>query len=647
MVPATQPQGQEGVTAPLEEPQSLEELEESEDLPAARKTRFRALRVFDRVIDSATAVVLIAMVSISLAQVFMRYVMDSALAWPEEMSRWAFLWLVMLGCVTVTRKGSHIRMSMFVHMLPARIRPYTDLVGIGLSAASLALIGYLGIGLMRETTGLSISGSISYEWLYLALPVGALLSLVTLLRSDVHGVRARVVAATVAGGALLAFVVLEGVKLSYLVVFDPTALSLVAAMLLLVLGAPVAHALLLGAAIAFEAGGLPDVVVANHFASQVSTNFTLLAIPFFIFMGALMNAGGITSAIIDLAQRFVGHVRGGLGQVNVATSTLLGGLSGSSSADSAMVSKLMVRPMEQAGYPRAFAAALTAMGSITTTLIPPSISFLLYASLAGVSVGALFMAGIVPGIVFAVSLMLTVWLLVGRVYRGIRAEKRASWRSRGRSLIVALPALVLPLGILMLLRGGAVTATEAGAVACLFALVISTVVYRKTTLGSTWKAAKESANDTAVILFLLAASGPLAWLLIAEQVPATVAGALEGIESHILLMALIVIFLLVVGLILEPPPAMVLVVPILAPIAQAAGIDLVWLGVVLVLSIMLGQITPPVGGLIFIVSGVARARVSSVYWESRWLYLPVVAVLVLLMLIPALSLWLPSALGFG
>ena len=640
------PSESRGATAAPDTQAVLAALHESEDLPAARATGSRALHLLDRAVDSSTAVLLLAMVVVSILQVVMRYLFDAPLAWPEEMSRWAFLWLVMLGCVTVTRNGSHIRMSTLVHLLPARTRPWTDLLGIALSATSLTLIGLLGIGLMGETTGASISGGLSYRWLYLCLPVGALLSLLTLLRSDVAQVRRGPVYGAVAVGAAGAMVVLEAIQYSYLVVVDATLVSLVASTVLLALGAPVAHALLLGAVIAFEAGGLPDVVVANHFASQVSTNFTMLAIPFFILMGALMTAGGITRAIIDLALRLVGHVRGGLGQVNIATSTLLGGLSGSSSADSAMVAKLLVPPMERAGYPRAFAAALTAMGSITTTMIPPSISFLLYASLAGVSVGALFMAGVIPGLVFALALMVTVWLLAGRVYPGIRAEPRASWGDRGRALASALPALALPLGVLMLLRGGAVTATEAGSVACLFALVIGVAFYRRSTLASTWQAAKESANDTAVILFLLAASGPLAWLLIAEQVPATVARRLEGVDSQIVLMVLIVLFLLVVGLVLEPPPAMVLVVPILGPMAEAAGIDLVWLGVVLVLSIMLGQITPPVGGLIFIAAGVARARVASVYWEARWLYLPVAVVLLLLVLVPALSLWLPQMLGF-
>jgi len=586
------------------------------------------------------------MVSMSILQVFMRYVMNTPLAWPEEYSRWLFLWLVMLGCVTVTRTGSHIRMPMFVHRLPALTRPYTDLLAILLSATALSVIGVLGYQLMTNTTATSIVAGISYKWLYLALPVGSALSLLTLLRADVPRKGPWPVVVAVGLGVALAYVVIEFIQYSYLVVFDITTVSLVGAMLFLVLGAPVAHALLLGAAVAFLAGGLPEVVVANHFASQISTNFTMLAIPFFILMGALMNVGGITSAIVALALRFVGHLRGGLGQVNIVTSTLLGGLSGSSSADSAMVAKLLGPHMEKAGYPRAFAASLTAMGSITTTMIPPSISFLLYASLAGVSVGALFMAGIIPGLLYATALMVAVWLLTGTVYPAVRREPRAQWGQRARALGFALPALMLPLGILMLLRGGAVTATEAGAVACLFALAIGGAIYRKGNPKSWWLAAKASANDTAVIMFLLAASGPLSWIMIAEQIPARVARNLEGIDNTLLLMAGIVVFLLVVGLILEPPPAQVLVVPILAPIAQAADINLIWLGVVLVLTVMFGQITPPVGGLVFIVAGVMRAKVTEVFWESRYLYLPTFLVLILLATFPALSLWLPGLFGF-
>lgn len=618
-----------------------------EDLPGARPSRLSVVGWFDRAIESVTTVMIILIVSFSVLQVFMRYVLETPLAWPEEASRWIFLWLVMLGCITITRVGSHIRMPMFVHMLPIRTRPYTDLLAIMLSGAALAVVGYLGYQLMMQTTVSSIVWGISFKWLYLSLPVGAALSLLNLTRADVSGLKPWTVYLTVGLGIVLTFVIIKLVAYSYLAVFDITTVSLVASILFLVLGAPVAHALLLGASVAFLAGGLPEVVVANYFASQVSTNFTMLAIPFFIFMGALMNVGGITGAIIGFALTFVGHLRGGLGQVNIATSAMLGGLSGSSSADSAMVAKLLVPHMETAGYPRAFAAGLTAVGSIATSIIPPSISFLIYASLAGVSVGALFMAGVIPGVLYAAALMVAVWLLTGTVYPAVKRQPKVSWGVRGRSLAYAGPALVLPLGILMLLRGGAMTATEAGAVACVFALAIGSLFYKKGSPKEWWAAAKPSANDTALIMFLLAASGPLSWILIAEQVPARIAQNLEGIDSKFLLMGGIIVFLLLIGIVLEPPPAQVLVVPILAPIAAAADINLIWLGVVLVLTVMFGQITPPVGGLIFIVSGVVKAKVTDVFWECRWLYIPTFAVLLLLALFPALSIWLPRALGFN
>lgn len=617
-----------------------------ENLPAAPLARSGWLRAVDRLVDGTGAALLAMMVIATTAQIIMRYVFNAPLPWPEELSRWAFLWLVMLGCVTVTRVGSHVRMTMLVNRLPRSWRPYTDLLGVALSAASLCFIALLGVDLMAQTTAQSVNFGVSYTWLYLSVPAGASLSLLMLLRTRPAGVRAWMTPTAVVIGVALAALADLLVSRSVLILLDTTAVALVACLLLMTLGAPIAHALLLGSVIAFEAGGLPDVVVANNFASSISTNFVMLAIPFFILMGALMNASGITSALIRVATAFVGHWRGGMGQVNITTSTLLGGLSGSSSADTAMVAKTLVPPMEKSGYSREFASAVTATASITATLLPPSISLLLYASLAGVSVGAVFMAGVVPGLVYAALLMVTIWWLGGRGRSAVATGAKASWRERLVSLGYALPAFVLPIGVLVLLRAGAVTATEAGAAASMLALGLGSLVFRKLTARSTWAALLESARDTAIVMFLLAASGPLAWLLIAEQIPVHLASSLSSIENTTLLLIGIVVFLVIVGLILEPPPAMVLVVPILAPIAQAAGLDLVHLGVVLVLTIMIGQLTPPVGGLVFIAASITKSRVGKVFWETRWLYIPMVIVLALLIAIPALSLGLPGALGF-
>lgn len=603
-------------------------------------------RRLDRLQDGVAGLLLLVMVVAATVQVTTRYVFSSPLPWPEELARWAFLWLVMVGAATATRLGAHIRMNLVGGWLPPAGQRRLEVVNLALSAAALGLVGYLGVLLMTETTLTSVNLGISYAWLYLALPIGAALSVLALTRVRLPGIGRRSVIVAVLVGLVVAVGVGELVERSILVVVDPTLTSLVACLALILMGVPIAHALLLGTFIAFQAGFLPDIAVATQFASSMSTNFVLLAIPFFVLMGALMNAGGLTVAMVRVARAAVGHWRGGLGQVNVLTSTLLGGVSGSSSADAATVTKTMVGQMERAGYRRDFACALTSTAAITGTLIPPSISFLIYASLAGVSVGALFMAGVVPGLVFAASLMLAVWALSRFGDNKVAAGQRASWTERGRACLGAAPALALPVGILALLRAGVVTATEAGAVACLVAGLLGWLVYRRLRPGNSWEAVLESARDTAVILFLLAASAPLAWLLISEQLPVRLAEALGEWENPTLVLVGIVVVLLLVGIFLEPPPAMVLMVPVLTPLALAVDLDLVHLGVVLVFTIMVGQLTPPVGGLVFITAAIAREKASRVFWATRWLYVPIVAVLSLLVFVPALSLLLPQIAGF-
>lgn len=600
----------------------------------------------DQVQDAVAGILLVEMVVVATVQVVSRYVFSAPMPWPEELARWSFLWLVMIGVATATRFGAHIRMGLLPDALGARARSWMELTAVSLSAASLSLVGYLGVLLMKETTLTSVNLGISYRWLYLALPLGAVLALVSLSRVSVAGWGRRGVVVAVGCGVAVAVAISELVERSILVIADPTSVALVGSVGFIVLGVPIAHALLLGAYVAFQAGFLPDEAVATQFSSSMSTNFVLLAIPFFVLMGALMNAGGLTSALVRLAQSLVGHWRGGLGQVNVLTSTLLGGVSGSSSADTATVTKTLVPEMERHGYRRDFACAITSTAAITATLIPPSISFLIYASLAGVSVGALFMAGVVPGLIFAASLMAAVWALSRFGTDKVTAGSRASWSERRRAVLGATPALLLPLGILMMLRAGAVTATEAGAVASVLAAVLGFLVYRKLRLATAWEAIMESARDTAVILFLLAASAPLAWLLISEQLPVRLADSLAGVSSPALVMIGIVGVLLVVGVFLEPPPAMVLMVPVLAPLAAAVGIDLVHLGVLLVFTVMVGQLTPPVGGLVFISAALAKESPSRVFWATRWLYVPIVFLLILLVLVPGVSLLLPHLTGF-
>lgn len=621
-------------------------LSETSSRPAGLIGRIAPAGWLDRAVAVLNALLLLAVVLVTVLQVVMRYAFGAALPWPEEIALWSFLWLVMFGIASVTRTGGHIRVDALIAQLPRPAHRVAELFVVALTALSFGLLGILGVRLAEGTTMVTINLNIPYSELYLALPVGAALSLINLARSDVSLCsRVSVLAATVVG-ALLAIPALTQLA-PVLDGSNPTALGLALLIVLIILGIPIAHALLLGAFAAFQAGGLPDVVIANHFASTMATNFVLLAIPFFVLMGALMNVGGVTTALIDTANALVGHWRGGLAQVNIVTSALMGGLSGSSSADTAMTTKTLVPQMERAGYDRAFSCALTASSSITANLIPPSITLLIYASLASQSVGALFMSGIVPGVLYVATLMITVALLArSETFRVERAE-RIAWRARSRIAIRASAALALPLVIVMMLRGGTVTPTEAGAIASVYALAIGVFVYGGVSPTRVWQSLCETGREVSIILFLIAASGPMAWLIVAEGVPQDLAATLGAtVTSPPVMMLGLVALMVVVGLFLEPAPAMVILVPVILPVAKTVGIDPIHLGVVVVTTVMIGQLTPPVGGLVFITSSLANLPVFRVFWALRWIYLALALFIAVLALVPPISLAVPHALGF-
>jgi tripartite ATP-independent transporter DctM subunit len=377
--------------------------------------------------------------------------------------------------------------------------------------------------------------------------------------------------------------------------------------------------------------------VPQNMASSLNS-FTLLAIPFFIMAAAVMNVGGITTRLIGLATTLVGHLRGGLGQANVVTNTLLAGVSGSSTADASAIAKLVVPEMEKRGYDRAFGCALTSASSTLANLIPPSLGLIIYAALASVSVGALFVATIVPGLLAAASLMLVVHL-VSRS-RGFGGDMpRATWGERGRALGQAVPALLLPLIIVGGVRFGVFTATEAGAVALIYAVLCGLFFYRVLTGKNFLEAVRESTFDTIIIVVIIAAAAPFAWVLAAEQVPQKIAAAMTAFSSNaIVLLLLINVFLLVVGLFMEMIAAMVILVPILVPIIVTAGVSPVQFGVVLVMNLVIGALTPPMGVLVFTTARVGRANVVDVFRAILPFTLALLGVLAFVTYVPSITM---------
>ena len=421
----------------------------------------------------------------------------------------------------------------------------------------------------------------------------------------------------------------------------------IAAIVLMVLGFPVAFALAMSAALAVFIGGrYPQLIVFKEMFTGIDS-FPLMAVPFFILAAELMSGGALTAVLLRFAAQFVGHLRGGLGYANVLSLTLFSGISGSALADAAGPGSMMVKMMEKAGYSRPYAAALTASTAIVGPIIPPSIAMIIYAMQdEQVSVGGLFIAGFIPGILIALAMAFVNWRVCRQ--RGYRStEPRPSAREMWLNSFKAIPALLLIVLILVGIRSGIFTPTEASVVAVFYALACGKWVYR--TLE--WKAlptiAARSALLTASVLLVMAASAAFAWVLTVEGVPQAVSQLIVSWElSPWVFLIAVNVLLLIFGIFMEPLPGIMILVPILAPISAALGIDPIHFAMVVIVNLTLGMITPPVGGLLFVTAVATRVSMAELTKELPPFLLAHLVVLMLLTFVPALSTWLPHVLGF-
>ncbi|RRH82817.1 TRAP transporter large permease [Variovorax beijingensis] len=415
----------------------------------------------------------------------------------------------------------------------------------------------------------------------------------------------------------------------------------------LAIGVPVAFALGLATAAALVlAENFPLMVLLKETFTGMDS-FPLMAVPFFILAAELMSGGSLTEVLLRFAGQFVGHKRGGLGYTNVVSLTFFSGISGSALADAAGPGSMLIKMMDKAGYGRAYAAALTASTAIVGPIIPPSIIMIIYALQDdAVSVGALFAAGIMPGILIAVAMCIVNFRVSRqRNYRGegtmppLAEILATTWR--------AIPAILLPVVILGGMRAGWFTPTEASVVAVFYALVCGKFVYR--TLE--WKALPDilarSALLSASVLIIIGMSASFAWILTIEGIPQMLAQWLVGMNLSPWMFLLIVnVFLLLFGIFIEPLPGVMVLVPILAPVALKLGIDPVHFAMVVIVNLTLGMITPPVGGLLFVTCNVSRVPMAQLVRELVPFLWAHGAVLVLLTFMPMLSTWLPRTLGF-
>jgi tripartite ATP-independent transporter DctM subunit len=373
-------------------------------------------------------------------------------------------------------------------------------------------------------------------------------------------------------------------------------------------------------------------------------SISLLALPFFVLAGAIMNAAGITRRLLDVAEVLVGHMTGALAQMCIVLATLLGGLTASSNADAAILSKTIGLQMAERGYSRAFAAVVTSSSSIIAALIPPSIGLIIYGYLTETSVGRLFAGGVVPGLLLAAGLMLTAYFVsVRRGYKPQR-EKRASGAEVGRAMLDGLWALSIPVVILLGTRYGIFTTTESGAVVVVYTLVIGMVVYRAFGLKRLPSILQEAVIDTSAVMIMICAASAFGFYLAWEQVPQKMAGGLAGQWNPLTLLLTINLLLIIIGTAIEGSSALIILTPVLLPIIQKAGIDPVHFGVVMVANLTIAGVTPPVGGMMYIASRVLKVSMREYSIEVAPFLLTMMVLLVLLSSFPSLTLWLPNLL---
>lgn len=413
-------------------------------------------------------------------------------------------------------------------------------------------------------------------------------------------------------------------------------------LLMVMIKIPVAYALGLSSMLVCVQLGVPLTSAVSSMYDAVS-NFSLLAVPLFMLLATLMDVGGITERLLKVCEAFIGHIRGGMGHVNVIVSLLFGHLSGSSQADAAGIGGILIPAMKKGGYDAGFSVAITACSSCLGVIIPPSVLMVVYGAQSGASVGALFVAGLVPG--FAIALAqcaYTAWMAKRHNYP---CMPKTTWGERGESLKKALPVIILPLIILGGTTSGFFTATESAAVACMYAAFLMFVVYRNYKIKDIPKLMVKVATEFSLSMFAVASAGITGWLIAYLDAPATIAGWILNItDSYIGIYLLLIAFLLVIGTFLSPLSAIIIFMPIFQQLAAVGGFNDIHMGLIIIMTLSLGMVTPPYGTCLMITSQIGEITMPQAFKHVAPILLVTVAVIILFVIFPELLLFIPRML---
>ncbi|MDW7673878.1 MAG: TRAP transporter large permease [Bacillota bacterium] len=421
-------------------------------------------------------------------------------------------------------------------------------------------------------------------------------------------------------------------------------LAIITLFILFLINIPISYSLMASTLIYFLTSDLTPMILVQRMIGGIES-IPLLAVPFFVTAGVLMNYTGISKRMVNFAEVMTGHLPGGLAQVNVLLSTLMGGLSGSSIADAAMQSKILVPEMVKRGYSKAFSSAVTGASALITPIIPPGIALIIYGYVGNVSIGRLFLAGILPGVLMCVILMLTVHFISKK--RGyLPARDKAA---RPKEVLIAsrdaFLALLLPVVIIGGIRFGIFTPTEAGSIAVIYALFLGAIVYREMKINHLKEALYESVSTTTSILLIIAAASSFAWVLTWERVPHIATEFVTSlVHSPSMFLLVVNIFLLIIGMFIEGNVALIILTPLLMPMVKVYGIDPVHFGMIFIFNLSVGTLTPPLGTIMFTTCSITGTKIADFLKEIIPFYIVLAICLILITYLPIISLWLPSVL---
>ena len=411
--------------------------------------------------------------------------------------------------------------------------------------------------------------------------------------------------------------------------------------LLLAIRTPVSFSLAISAALSLLLVGHIDPLIVVQRMYSAAQSFSLIAIPFFILSGGFMESGGISRRLIAFSSSLVGHIRGGLSMISVVAAMFFAGISGSTAADTAAIGSILIPAMEEKGYGKDFATSVVGTAGAIGIIIPPSIPMIILGVTGGISIGGLFLGGIIPGILMGLALMGT--SLIFAKQRGLSSEPRATWKERGRAFVDSLLALNTMVIIMGGILGGIFTPTEASVIAAIYSFIVGFFVYRELTWKDIPRIIIQTGVTTGVVVLCIAAASSFGWILAAEEIPGAIARAIFSLtENRFLVLLLMNALMLVMGTFLDITPIIIILVPILYPIAHQLGVSPIHFGIMTIVNMAIGQCTPPVGISLFVATGISKATLGEILPSYCRFLFSMVAVLLLITAFPQLITFLPQ-----